>query len=456
MFTKRRSSEIDQQVIKQGSLLKSPPLYIFNNRSSWKRRLFKLCKNPTDSYVIKYYEYDGRSENLKGDIDVSSITDVELGTKTMDKNLGKILRLHNTSPENMLCIKTEDRNYYLLDDTVDTITDWYKSITDVWVKSNQTAKQAGPRITHTIPLHAAYQTEATRPISCPEHGSGIRLSSAEARDRSHTDPGNQCSVGVCNQELPRNSPEQPIAASQNRRSVTHSDLFPDWAPVVREIRRRSDALADQDNLLSSRLSGDTTDGAYSSEPESIYDIPRSVLMSKRDSQQSAEQDETSDLDSSDGDVYQEMGSVAAEETISCPPKPPRRTSTPTDPHRYRKTQGSRLKKTYILKMMYEQQDNQSELEKINMTVPTEHFKNYLAVEEVADRLYVCKWNGPVEIGCRFHHRDHIDAINGFRLANKESFSDMLNKFILDEVNLVVFRNKKAEIFHVDGCSCSRS
>lgn len=68
MAPKRRSSETDEQIIKQGCLIKSPPGYIFTKRTSWKGRLLKLCRTGMGSFILRYYAYDGVSEELKGEI----------------------------------------------------------------------------------------------------------------------------------------------------------------------------------------------------------------------------------------------------------------------------------------------------------------------------------------------------------------------------------------------------
>ncbi|XP_072280531.1 pleckstrin homology domain-containing family S member 1 isoform X2 [Pyxicephalus adspersus] len=170
MLPKRPNTEIENTIIKQGCLIKSPPVYLFSKRASWKARLFKLCKSPMDSYYLRYFAYNGMSEELKGNIAVSDIKSIQLGSNTMDK-IVTITRLFNNRPENVLCIKTSKRDYYLVDDNVNNIADWHKSITDVWVKINQAKNVEGPQIAHpalvTPPLELT-PDETVRPKSYPE------------------------------------------------------------------------------------------------------------------------------------------------------------------------------------------------------------------------------------------------------------------------------------------------
>ncbi|XP_072288199.1 uncharacterized protein [Pyxicephalus adspersus] len=224
------------------------------------------------------------------------------------------------------------------------------------------------------------------------------------------------------------------------------------------------------------------DTAYDSDSESIYDIPRPVP--RKLSVQFSEDDDDCDVDSPDEHVYQPMRSLqnsfdsekssmepaglsqnpldeqesmdhssAQDQNDSSPPLPPRNFRM-TGLQRLHTSKGSHLKKAYILKMMYEQ--DSSDYVKKNLTVPTAHLKKHLDLQEVGERLCVSKWKGPVDIGCVFHHGDHIIDINGFQPANKEFFFQMLDRFTKEEVDLVVVRNKKAGVFHVEGCNCRAS
>ncbi|KAG9462133.1 hypothetical protein GDO78_014843 [Eleutherodactylus coqui] len=93
---------------------------------------------------------------------------------------------------------------------------------------------------------------------------------------------------------------------------------------------------------------------------------------------------------------------------------------------------------------------------VKLTVETEHLQKYLGVQEIGERLCVSKWKGPLHIGCLFHHGDHIESINGFRPGTKDLFLQMLSSSIASEVTLVLTRNKKAAVFHLEGCSCGDS
>ncbi|XP_068114308.1 pleckstrin homology domain-containing family S member 1 isoform X2 [Hyperolius riggenbachi] len=519
MLSKRRSSEAGDVVIKEGWLMKSPPpSFIFNNRTSWKERIHKLCKTFDGSYVIRYYSHDGEKEVWKGDIAVSSIQSIELGKASMDR-LGTITQLLKVAPENVLCLNTTKRTYYFVDTKQENIVEWQSSITEAWVEMNKTNNEAGPRIAHPVPLismedlsltkcsrelkrglavyrqpHDIYENpealrdEVHRPHSYPQDNprTNSDLADAAVRQRTLTDP-QQRRESTANNQTERLGPLE--------KSLEWKIL--ETCPEETQIEKNEKSLTlpipiqDDTDSCGCRLSGDSTDvdTAYCSDPGSpIYDVPRPFSMANV-SLGSTEDEEEEDSDSDD-EVYVPMGSLvsrpdpqmprdqpqedsddlrqdqqmptdqsqegtndlrASEQSDHNPKKPPRPARKP-DPNRKPKNQQSQLKKTYMIKMMFEQQDYVT----TKITVPTLYLKNYFDIQEVGERLCVSKWKGPVEIGCLFHHGDHIDAINGVRPVTKDFFMQILNNSITEMVNLRIIRNKRAGVFHVPGCNCGNS
>lgn len=196
-----------------------------------------------------------------------------------------------------------------------------------------------------------------------------------------------------------------------------------------EVRRHSAAASLQAKPEGCRLSDDMTDPAYDSETEPIYDIPRPQPV---EIDSAVEQEGSSDLDLEEDDVYEKMSSIVIDKADTLPPKPPR---------------------TFKITPINSEQQSESDLESIKVTVPTKHLQEYLGLQEIGERLCVSKWKGPLHIGCLFHHADHIESINGFRPGSKDLFFQMLNNSISDEVHLGLIRNKKAAVFHLEGCSC---
>ncbi|XP_077114076.1 pleckstrin homology domain-containing family S member 1 isoform X9 [Ranitomeya variabilis] len=467
----------DDQIIKQGCLIKSPPSYVFNKKGSWKARLLKLCQTSQGSFVLRYYGYDGVTEHWKGDILISNIKSIELGKNLKEKIL-PITRLFNNSADNILCIRTEGRDYYLVDDSIENIAEWQKYITDAWEKVH----------------HKVTDKEVMRPFSYPEDRlhTGPALDAESSRQRSLTDS-----------ETSRRTMKTPSKDRKSRNTISREEVLAckkqdghtlsischiptEKANPHHKERRHSSAAPLQSDAEDNRSSDDLTDRAYVSEPEpepesesdteSVYDVPRPVILDTSGSQDSAaEQEETSESDdssSSGNDVYEDMQSIVR--AINSPQKPPRTPNLPpissvraiNSPQKPPRTpnlppigrytnQGSRLKKAQILRMMYESQSDRDQVS-IRVSVPTDHLQKYLGLEEIGEQLRVSKWKGPALIGCVFHHGDVIQSMNDLRTDSEDLFFQMLRLSISSEVNLVLTRDKKAPVFHQEGCACDRS
>ncbi|KAG8549764.1 hypothetical protein GDO81_019791 [Engystomops pustulosus] len=296
MAPRRRSSEADEKIIKQGCLIKSPPPYIFNKRASWKARLMKLCKIGDNSYVLRYYAYNGVSEEWKGEIPMSDIKSIEVGSDTMER-VSTITRIFSISPNNILYIKTDKRGFYLVDEKPENIAEWEKHIREAWVKTRPTVTVDKP-ISSPVSLHQVIKNQDLN------------------RQRSHTDPEgckkNPLTLNEYKELRHETSIEEKDASCKRKdykMSGTCSQILPDIPPCEhQEVRRHSAAALLQSDPEQRRFSDEMTDPAYESEPEySLYDTPRSIAMKMAESQDlSSEQEETSDLED---EVYQDMASM---------------------------------------------------------------------------------------------------------------------------------------------------
>ncbi|XP_040293295.1 pleckstrin homology domain-containing family S member 1 isoform X1 [Bufo bufo] len=473
MGPRRRSSETDEQIIKQGRLIKSPPSYVFNNKASWKWRLLKLCRTAVNSFILRYYAYDSLNEEWKGDIHISDVKSIEVGRSTMER-IATITRLFNNCPENILCVRTDKRDFYLVDGSVENIAEWQKYLTDAWIKIHQKVQIEGPTRTSAGPLAVIPAQEVMRPKSYPTDYPRTETLLVEDLNmkRCHTEGWRG------NRSTPNNYREYKDVISEEQYSNTlpvYSQTPSGEYQQLQEVRRHSAAASPQDDPERRRFSDDMTDPAYGSEQESIYDTPRSIPRKMSQSQESqkemeaeeesgeeeeesgeeeeesGEEEETSDLGSEEVGVYEQMSSLVIGEVAHVPLKPPRKFK-PSPRTRNFKSKRSQLKRAQLLRMVYEQSSG-SDLVPVTVMVPTEHLQKYLGLQEVGDRLCVSKWKGPLHIGCLFHHGDHIESINGFRSGSKDFFFQMLSQCISEEVSLVLKRNIKADVFHLEGCNC---
>ncbi|KAM4636627.1 pleckstrin homology domain-containing family S member 1 [Discoglossus pictus] len=441
MLSKRRSSSsaletTDQDIIKQGNLIKSPPYYAYTNKSSWKKRYFILWKTPAGNYRLTYY-----TDNYlrRGSLEISEITGLEMEVTNKDRL--HIIKMSGYPECYVLNIKTSNRDYFLVDNSKTEIQGWYNCVYEAWKKMKPTGEpqeipeeenqeetmgqpnsnfycSVNERILPQIPQEEVNPQKSRN--SYPENhpsSEGVMDKSPE-RERSHTDPV----------EYGR----KPISTSDLSKPEEYSHPFTS-ATTIRESQ--SSGTSSFDGIP------EPDESDEESERLSIYDYPRRVSKISLDPQ------ETSDYD--DG-IYEHMGSVQCnpdDEEKTPPQKSPKEMSPKVRGNI--KTQGSKLKKTYVIRMMFDA----TEMVKTDITVSTEHLKTCIAVEEVGDRLCVCKWKGPKKIGCLFYHGDQIFAINDMKIENRDSFLCSLRNIIANEVKLTVIRNPKADVFHLEGCTC---
>ncbi|XP_075468058.1 pleckstrin homology domain-containing family S member 1 [Ascaphus truei] len=465
MLKYRRSSNAEscgtQTVIKTGYLIKSPPSnnsYVFNKRSSWKRRHFVLCKSSGDMYKLMYYTDENMKEEPKGILNFNEITGIEKGLNNNDKS-GIIQKICNCSPQNVFCINTKAREYFFVAENEAEIHDWYMSISETWQRSKQkqSPEQGDVKDEEEVkrPFNISYPTnrpdivmtldkvkaveEMIRPNSYPTNHptSGIQMTDGCERMRSHTDPN------------------KPICYHQC--SNPRMESYPPSSTFLQDSQVKSNVECNEENFPQPDYDSDI------GSDDDVYDVPSSLPVAMyqqfSDSTESSDPQETSDIEDDDGETYEVMGPIpivvnTASTTSTCHRQPSKKHKPRVSSDLIRR-QGSKLSRVFMSKMIYEQSGATS-LVTLDIIVPKEHLKKYLILVQVGDRLCVCKWKGPKEIGCLFHHVDQIEAINDLKPESCEDVEHLLNKSTKDEVRLTVLRDPNAGVFHVEGCTCDVS
>ncbi|KAE8589387.1 hypothetical protein XENTR_v10017548 [Xenopus tropicalis] len=122
----KRLSQGSEEVIKRGCLIKSPPSSFIKG---WKRREFKLCRSPDETYSLNYYSWDGATETRRGSINISEIQSITKGSASKE-DLAATLKACRCSPENVLVVRTDKRTYFLADEDPNEIEDWYNHLTE--------------------------------------------------------------------------------------------------------------------------------------------------------------------------------------------------------------------------------------------------------------------------------------------------------------------------------------
>ncbi|NXN89832.1 PKHS1 protein, partial [Bombycilla garrulus] len=114
------------EVCKHGFLIKSPPLHLFSSQNSWKRRFFVLVKSSTGSYILKYL----KGQHAKGSIDVDQIISIKVGISNAEI-METVSKMFKCLPEEVMSINTGNRRYYLIGSSRQEIEDWVILISSV-------------------------------------------------------------------------------------------------------------------------------------------------------------------------------------------------------------------------------------------------------------------------------------------------------------------------------------
>ncbi|XP_063290911.1 pleckstrin homology domain-containing family S member 1-like [Pelobates fuscus] len=446
MTSRRRSSSTDAEVLKRGLLTKSPGLRMLRNLSSWKARIFKLCKTPDNKYLLNYY-VSNASDKAKGCINMSEVKAVEKGLKVLEKIRVVLDMFINFEPENVIYIKYGKRDFYLIDENKKEIEEWFNCISQAWMEITRSTDGDGPAIMHSIPY--GVPETGPRPMSYPNNypQSGHVMTKTLDRQRFHTDPGMTYSpsMNACGQECTGTTTLPSVYNADKWMTLTKEQSLK--TPTLPPRLPPSGKISPWETYLQSGLDSDI---GSDSESKSDYPQQQSTLQPGYVSDDSANihesSNQSSDCDSDDENIYEKMNSFCETQDES----ESEMQEMKNTPANCEKRTLCKLERMDLLKMHFERKD----IETINLSVPTEHMRKYLAVETIGKCISVSQWTGPKEIGCLFHHGDDIDTMNDIRLETFELFSQMLNNCTGKEVKLAVIRGKEARVFHAEGCDCN--
>ncbi|OCT71265.1 pleckstrin homology domain-containing family S member 1 [Xenopus laevis] len=418
MPPKRPSIVSDGEIIKEGTLIKSPPPSIAKR---WRKRFFVLRKYVGEAYTLSYYSLDRMNEEQKGSINMSEIKKVEKGSDCPKEELASILKSCRCSPGQVLVIRTKKRTYFLItDDTEEEIDSWQKCLS-----------------------HILFNTD-NRPYSFPrDHpNSGTMMEQETQRQRSKTDPSIPTSsyqpFDFYTPPFPLQQEEvsmrvlNPSDPPKRTSSVVNGDPVC-FCPCAHHSTNRKESIPQADY-----------DSDIGSDDESIYQVPRNIMQRLSGHSDSSDPQEMSDIDPDLDDIYERMCSIVPRNTSEQKPQD----ETPEPEQKTGQPRGVEGRE----QIKYERVGTDG-LQNKEVTVPTEHLQKYLDVEEVGESLYICRWNGPTEIGCLFRHGDQIDIVNEFRVKSRDVFLQMLSNSVQSTVKLIIISDPRASVFHADDCQC---
>eukprot|EP00069_Balaena_mysticetus_P021132 bmy_03049T0 len=109
----------ENEVCKQDYFIKSPPPQLFFSSASWKKRLFILSKSGEKGFSLSYY----KDHHHRGSVEIDRNSSVEVGISNHEK-MQSVQKMFNCHPEEVMSIRTTNREYFLIGYDREKIKDW--------------------------------------------------------------------------------------------------------------------------------------------------------------------------------------------------------------------------------------------------------------------------------------------------------------------------------------------
>ncbi|XP_062959437.1 pleckstrin homology domain-containing family S member 1 [Cynocephalus volans] len=412
------------EICKQGYFIKSPPPQLFFSVISWKKRYFTLSKTGEKRFSLSYY----KDHHYRGSIEIDRNSSVEVGISSQEK-MQSVQKMFKCHPEEVMSIRTTDREYFLIGQDREKIKDWVSFIS--FCRDTEAAHQN---------TKEKLSLDDQRPVSDPNPLPGLS-STSEA-------------VGFT---LPRNSlPDMHLMGKHSpgyrQAHLPHEDLL-EPAPEMEEehhyLNPRS-ILLELENIIASHDSGESIEPGS---PDQVFKRNECHYMSMKScvfnktSHESADSKEKSQTlpETPDGGLHlQEEGSGSD----SCLSPACMEAQTTKD------EKGSASLTVVQLSILINNIPAESQVEELNVLLSPPDVINYLVLREAAGQICVARWEGPPRLGCMFCYGDRLLAVNDLKPQSLEEVSLFLSRSIPKEkVKLTISRIPNSEKFHAVACKC---
>ncbi|XP_078793381.1 pleckstrin homology domain-containing family S member 1 isoform X3 [Oryzias latipes] len=116
--------------VKSGNLYKSPPQYAMKTEKSWKKRFFVLFKISEGHHQLMYFRSsDDEGQKPLGEIELSRVSLLHRNPQHQPK-WEWIQKTFKCSPDHVVYIKTERRDYFLRGETSEEMDSWFSVLLD--------------------------------------------------------------------------------------------------------------------------------------------------------------------------------------------------------------------------------------------------------------------------------------------------------------------------------------
>ncbi|XP_069467963.1 pleckstrin homology domain-containing family S member 1 isoform X4 [Ambystoma mexicanum] len=423
------------EVIKHGFLTKSPPGELFSKQSSWKRRYFLLVKLSRNSYTLQYYASQNLKNPQKGEIKLEKVLGVHNTIINPDK-LAAVQKMFKCVGDQIICISTKKREYYLIGDEISQVKEWFDAILKAW---EETPNAADLPYTvyhrHSMPEESKRYSEISdssdegiydtpnpilRCIYCSD-GAG-----SAGGPFSNLKCLHDLQKADCDREEPTDLAEREAPDENEGEEENGGGHYVCMRSVAQFVDRRIYCNVDWAGTLSSSQNP----------PVSFDELNLNAELGTEDSPSDICPVFSPDMD----------------EDITCTAG----SATEASPLKQRCSIGRRnckkRRSTPSLGRFFSFEDASLFTEE-DISLPRDGLSTYMELQEVGQRICVSVWSGPQDLGCPFHFGDHILAVNDIGIQIKEDVFKIMTMARSKEVRITVLRVPKSDILHAEGCQC---
>ncbi|VTJ55582.1 Hypothetical predicted protein [Marmota monax] len=415
----------ENEVYKQDYFIKSPPPQLFSSATSWKKRFCVLSKNGEKGLTLSYY----KDHHQRGSLEIDRNASVNVGINSQEK-LQSVQKMFKCHPDEVMSIRTTNRDYFLISHDREKIRDWVSFISSFChgVQAAHQNTQEGPSLGDTRP--ASYPSPVFGPSSVME---------------------------AVSPTSPRNSLPDMYLMEKSSSGFKQAHLPRDFlSKTTQDTQEESYYLSPRSVLLELDNVIDSNDSGESIGPGSEDQVPKTTechYMSMKScffkatlnaSAGCPEEAQTFPEPQDGGPQLQEPDSGS--DLCLSPANP--ETQAMDD------KKGSASLTVVKLSILLNNIPDESHLETLDVFLSPPDVINYLALVEAAGRICVARWEGPPHLGCLFCHGDHVLAVNDLKPQSLEEVSLFLTRSIQKEkIKLSIGRIPNSEKFHAEACTC---
>ncbi|XP_078268962.1 pleckstrin homology domain-containing family S member 1-like [Rhinoraja longicauda] len=412
----------------EGYLIKSPPPLLFEQKKSWKKRYFVLAKSK-DEYILFYYSKKERSRKLpsRGEISIRKIIELCIRPDYHRKwsILQELFSIH--SSENVILVQTEEREYFFIGDG-NSIESLHRVIANL--------RQNFPSESESQPLPTFL--EVTRSIQ----NTSIELVKTEPNQQQDVPLPNQAesiyaSIKDMLLEAEANKQENAKPFVEHTFSETTEDIYDFPRNHLHRLSQPTPHLDNKEKPRSYSLPFPDTN--------SVYDDPRKIITQNWRSKKAM---------SADSGIYEPMAAIkdwrGSASSINYPASSEHLLednnmaksgiyrdifTTENQAPREESNKGSSINME-SLKTSLGEVTKDTKLEKMDITVCRDYFKNNLELQQLDDKVFVIHSD---DEKCAFRPGDQIVAINKLQIYHVEEVNMLINRSMEEEMMATIMR-----------------